>query len=241
MKKVVNMWKMYLPELYQMLVIMLIAEIFGIVLVRIIVSVDPTVEGYVVLGSFFAICLGMIVTVMSCCFSYGAKFNLAVSMGCTRKEFFSAHWIGAILFVFVEIAAVLILGLLETGLGRIMYADTFLSEKLNLLPYLMDYRVVIALLLLVPAFGIFIGSFILKFQTKVMWALWVVWMSAFLGGAKISDVISKNPDGVLANIVNGIFHFFKTVTGPVLVLLLLAVCAVMFVISAMLLRKQEVR
>jgi len=241
MKKAVNMWKLDLPELYQMLVIMLIAEIFGIVLVRIIVSVDPAVEGYPLLGSFFAMCLGMFVKVMSCGFSYGSKFNLAVSMGCTRKIFFAVHWIGTILFVFIEIVTVLILGLLETGLGKIMYADTFLSEGLNLLPYLMDYRVIIALLLFVPAFGVFIGILMLKFQTKVLWALWVIWMTVFLGGAKVSDVISENPDSMLANIVVSVFTFFKTITGPVLLLLFFAVCAVMFVVSAALLQKQEVR
>lgn len=240
MKKVVEMWKFYLPELYQMLAIMLVAEIFGIVLVKIIVSVDST-DGYVMLGSFLAMCFGMFVTVMSCSFSYGSKFNMAVSMGCTRKAFFSVHWIGTILFVFIEIAAVLILGLLETGLGRIMYANTFLSEELNLLPYLMDYRVITGLLLLVPAFGIFIGSLIMKFQTKVLWALWAVWMAAFLGGAKISDAISENPDGMPASIARGILDFFKTITGPVLILLFLAICAVMFAVSALLLRKQEVR
>lgn len=241
MKKAVNMWKLYLPELYQMLVIMLIGEVFGIVLVRIIVSVDPTVNGYVSLGSFISICLGMFVTVLSCIITYGTKFNLAVSMGCTRKEFFSVHWIGTILFILIEIVAVLIFGLLETGLGKIMYANTSLSEELNLLPYLMNYKVITALLLFVPAMGIFAGSLVMKFQMKAFWALWAVWMFLFLGGAKVSELISENPDGRLADVVSGVFAFFKGLTGPAIVLLLLVIFAVVFGISAILVRKQEVR
>lgn len=241
MKKAVNMWKLYLPELYQMLVIMLIGEVFGIVLVRIIMSVDPTVEGYAVLGVFIAMLLGMLVTVISCIFSYGAKFNLAVSLGCTRKEFFFAHWTGTILLVLIEIAALLIFGLLETGLGKIMYANTFLSEELNPLPYLMNDKVIIALLLFVPAIGIFVGSLLMKFQMKAFWVLWGVWMILFLGGVKVSELVSENPNGKLANVVSGVFSFFKGMTGPVLVLLLLVIFAVMFGISAILVRKQEVR
>lgn len=241
MKKAVNMWKLYLPELYQMLVIMLIGEIFGIVIVRIIVSVDSTVKGYAVIGSFIAICFGMFVTMLACIFSYGTKFNLAVSMGCTRKEFFFAHWTGTFLFVLIEIVAVLIYGLLETGIDRMMYANTFLSEELNLLSYLLNYKVIIALLLLVPACGIFAGSLLMKFQMKAFWVLWALWMLVFLGGAKVGDIISENPNGRLAGVVNTIFDFFMTMTGPMLVLLFAVICMVMSVISAILVHKQEVR
>jgi len=241
MKRAVNMWKLYLPELYQMLVIMLIGEIFGIVLIKIIVSVDSTIEGYAVLGTFVAMFLGIIVTLISAVFSYGAKFNLAVSMGCTRKEFFLSYWGGSLLFVAIEIAAVLVFGILETGLGKIMYANSLLFEEVNFLTYLMDYRVIAGLLLMVPAVGIFVGALTLKFQTKAIWAMWVVWMVACLGGAKVHDIISENPDSILADVAGSVFHFFKTVTGPVLILLFLAVCAIMFAISAILLHKQEVR
>lgn len=240
MKKAVNMWKLYLPELYQMLVIMSVCEVVGIVLVRIIMSVDPTVEGYAMLGTFLAMLLGMFVTVISCIFSYGTKFNLAVSMGCTRKEFFFAHWIGTILIVLIEIAALLIFGLLETGLGKIMY-NTFLSEELNLLPYLMNDKVIIALLLFVPEIGIFVGSLVMKYQMKAFWVLWAIWMIFFLGCVKISELISEDPEGKLADVVSGVFSFFKEMTGPVLVLLFLVIFAVMFGISAILVRKQEVR
>lgn len=241
LKKIVDTWKLYLTELYQILLIMLIGGVFGVVVVRIGVSVDSTVEGYVIIGAFIAVCLGMFVKLMSDIFSFGSKFELAISMGCTRREFLSVYWVENVLFAIVEIAAAILFGILETQLGRILYAGTSLSVSLNLTSFLLNYKVITGLSLLVPAVGMFLGTFMLKFQRKAFWVLWAIWMTAFLGCGKISNIVTKNPDSMLSNIIKGIPALFKTIAGPVWILLFIAVCAVLFLVSAVLLRRQEVR
>ncbi len=241
MKKFLNIWKLDLTELYQMLLFMLAGGVFGIVFVKIIVSVDSTAEGYPVVGALIAMVIGLFFTVLADIFSFGSKFNLAVSMSCTRKEFFMMYWIENTSLIAIEIAAVLGFGFLETQIGRILYANTSLTEEFNALPYIMDFRIIAALVLLLPAIGMVFGACILKFQVKAVWAIWILWMSGFLGLGKISDRISQNPNSPFARILLGIPPFFKTVPVPALVGLFAAAAIFLFMVSFLLLRKQEVK
>ena len=237
-----KLWKLYFPDLRQELIAMLAGGIFGIIVTMCFMKFLDTAssEGYITLGSFIALWIGICMTAFTNFFSFPQKFNLAVSMGCTRKNFFLCYWIVNTLFTAAEILFVMGLAFAETGLGRILYADSFLMDDINLIPVLADYRVVTSILLFVPIFGMLLGILYLKFQVKAFWALWAFWMLFSLTGSKISKAISANPDSIPARIISGIGNIFMTMGSHMALPLILAVSILLFAISAILLRRQAV-
>jgi len=74
-------------------VVSVIGAIIGIVMVFVIMAIDGTGEDYGELGSLFALMIGAIALVFGGIYGTQTDFNMAISMGKTRKHFVPAKYI----------------------------------------------------------------------------------------------------------------------------------------------------
>lgn len=121
---------------------------------------------------------------LSMLFSFPRDFNMAISMGQTRKRFLLA-WIA------VTVLELFLAAVCFTALGFLQKA-----QVLRMLPELprfaaapdvlrIPYLALAALLLL--AFILFCGALLLRFGTRVMWVLWIVFMLCCFLPANLSE------------------------------------------------------
>ena len=83
-------------------VVSLIGAVIGIVMVFVIMAVDGTGEDYGELGSLFALMIGAIALLFGGIYGTQTDFNMAISMGKTRKHFVPAKYISLVPDVNVE-------------------------------------------------------------------------------------------------------------------------------------------
>ncbi len=236
-KRIKDIWKLSISELYITLGTAFACGFFGIILTLVIVRLDDTVTTYAPLGSFLAVIFSLLFSLIFGAFAYGNLFNTAVTFGCTRKEFITASGITSLLNVAIDAVAVIVIYLIENALGKILYSG---MECENLLQYLIDYRIILGIILFLPVLRMFLGALILKFQTKAFWGLWAVWMLGCIGGPGVSKYMEKNPDSVAAEVIRKVMEFMTHMSGPVLLVVLLALVVVLLLVSVALLRKQSV-
>lgn len=111
-------------------------------------------------------------------FSFGVKFNMALTMGITRKNF----TIGYVVVTGSQIAGVWLLINACHAVEKIIY-ETFFPEKTleNILSLGQQMSYVVPGLLLLLAVEVFFGVIILKFGMKGYWVIWIIWVLVFTG------------------------------------------------------------
>lgn len=222
-------WKMVKLEKGNIAVILLsvpAAAVLGMIISGAVCFYDEEVVSCLPLGLIMAMCAaGILQSVITVGAFYGA-FNIAVGMGVTRRRFVLT-WQG----ITLACMAVLFVGLFLI----------YLVEKAlmgNAFPALafIDIGVVFRLQYLIPvAVGLWVLEFFsealfLRFGTKMLWAVWAVWMALTLGLPRLP-----------ARLLVAIRDCFVSAQGRVLLGIIGAALAVVFSVTAWrLLRKQRV-
>lgn len=237
LEKIKAVWKLGISELYFGLGVIIFCGIFGMSLMAMLVKLDTTVTEFVPLGSIMAVVVWLAFNIFFGIFSYGNFFNVALSLGCTRKDFMLGSSAACWLNMLLSAAAAAIVYLAERSLGSILYPklqyNEIVEEKLN-------YWIIIAIIVLLPIVRMFLGALILKFQTKAFWGIWVLWMVCFWGVPGLISYAENHPQSLRAEFLNGIREFVThmSVFAGSAMLGIFAVVAV--TISVLLLRKQAV-
>lgn len=237
-KRIFDIWKLNLSELYATLLFIFGGWIFGLIIVAVVLAFDRTATSCAIIGTFIAVLAGAFMSIILRVMSFGYNFNTAVSMGGTRKEFLIADGAAAYLNLAIEIAAILTLYSAEKALCKVLYAG---KECEDLMRILGDYRIVIGIVLFVPAISMFCGALILKFQKAAYWTLYAIWMTAFIGGGRFVDHINENPGSLVAEICNGIWNFVTEMTGIVQITAILVISCIFISGTVLLVRKQAVQ
>lgn len=237
MKMIGRVWRLSLDELRMTAVGMLVAAVFGMVLVAIIVYVDS--ESYALMGGFLAALLWAVVNVFVIASTFERRLSVAVGMGRTRREFFLCRIAVIALNTALELLLLWGIDLVERGLSSLLY--TGLSCEFDMMPYLLKPGMIAGLLLLVPAVGMLLGMLLTRFQRKAFWGIWLLWMLGSLGLPKIMHMVHDNPDSLAVRIMNGIMQTVSTM-GVYAGLGAALVCSlVMLAVSYLMLQRQEVR
>lgn len=127
-------------------------------------------QTYIMLGSFMAYLIFLIIAIFSgesfCC----GQFNMMVSMGRTRKEFYVSCYLVLFIHAIVDFLAVLLISLLERGIYNRIYKEWRCEMEFGSI--LLDYRMILCTVLLVPVCGMFLGALFMRFHMKVVWVIW---------------------------------------------------------------------
>ena len=175
-------------------------------------------------GTMLAVIAFAFIHLFGITLSFMGDFNMAISLGATRKSFVS----GYVLFNLLEIAV------LELEIVVFGVVEKFLLE--NAFPQaVITWNYLSGVLVVFTAVEMFFGAVILRYGMKVLWILWAVWMIICLVPMNIAK--NEKLSGELAKL--GLFLGGKF-TPQGIVALVIALTIVIAVITWNILRKQRV-
>ena len=176
---------------------------------------------YFPLGS----CCALIATgIMMIFFVFGeviVYFNVELSMGSTRREFFVSHLALSLLATGEIFVLTVLLCKVEEALNRMQYAGA--DEGIELLPYLIRFGIPIVVLLVIAA-GL-VGALFLCFGRPVLAAAWIAWMFLCIGVPRIHDAAEEAPDSFWGRIGNAVGRLIGGIPDYQQWVLFAAVCA----------------
>lgn len=195
---------------------------------------------YIPLGGLMAWVVAVVVFCLAALFSISSEFNLAISMGKTRKYFVPAKYLLLVFDLLVLQAVVIAVSLFEDWVYGAIYPDAVCI--FSFVSFLSHGEVILCIAIGGSMLILLCGALVMRFSTKIYWVLWALWMLGFMGASRIAVAISKAPeDSVWAGLVRKVVHFFMEevtavqVLGVILLLSVLGLAA-----SFALLRRQRV-
>lgn len=238
MKGIYERWKLQKQSLLLMLGFVAGAWLFGTILVAVIMKIVKGVEDYPLLGSV----MGLIVWA-ACTLFYGMmtlekSFCMAVSMGRSRKEFLLSYWIISTINTIIEVAVILLLDGIERLLAAWLYRG--MPCVLDLLGQMKDWRLLLGVILLLPAFRLFMGMLVMKFQRQAFWGIWAAWMLGSIGLPRLAHFEEKNEAHPAAQMLYSLQQVFTSLGETGIFLLAVAAAVILFLIAGMVLKKQAV-
>lgn len=176
MEMIKNQWRMRRSEVSVTLAVMAAVYVMGMLLFGSVKAGDEQMRA-VPVGTLLACVIGGIMHVLCGCFSMSCGFNLAVSMGITRKRFVSSYMFFSIceLVGVVLVASAFCAG--ELFINRISFAGVSAGaqEVSFALPKegeLLLYAAVVLLGML--ASEMILSALLMRFGSNVMWVMWIV-------------------------------------------------------------------
>ena len=237
LEKIKAVWKLGISELYFSLGVIIFCGVFGMVLMAVLVKFDATATRYVPLGSIMAVVLWLMFHVLFGIFSYGNLFNVALSLGCTRKDFIIGNSLADWFNMLLAGAAIVIVNRLERGLGSLVYPNLQYNGLTEKMP---EFWIMIAVIILLPIVKMLLGALVLKFQTKAFWGIWVLWMAVFLGIPGLQSYAENHPDSLRAAFLQGMKEFMTHMSVSAWSAAIGIFMVIAVIISVLLLRKQAV-
>lgn len=168
-----NTWRSLQEELFAQLSMVLIFGVLGSLLMLFIVKVGMSGEEekvWFLLGTVMAVVGCVMVGIIIGILGYASNFNMMVSMGRTRKEFYITGFVGSVINNLVSMAAILVFLAVEKGFGWLVYRDV--ERYVATEDVLLDFRVIMAYVLGMAVLRLILGALFLKFGNKLMWFIW---------------------------------------------------------------------
>lgn len=205
--------------------------LFGLALELVACTVTGEMESIPV-GTMFALIIGMILQGFGTVIQFSGDFNLAVSMGETRRRYVWCYQ-GVSLLKFFGMALLLwLMWQSEQFLyGLVLPEVTLVFSFHALFQWKWMFLAICALL----AFEIFLSACILRFSTKAMWAIWLTWLLFAVG-------MSRNPELFTGTVGKWFLPLIEAVgtNSFATVCIGIFLAAVFEMVSWLMLRKQRV-
>ena len=170
-------------EVLQFLVAAFGGYVFGII-VMMIIRANIVEKECVTLGMLIGMIILVFMHFFGITFSFVGEFNMALSMGATRKSFVGSY----ALFNMMELAGLelllFVLGKIELALISVIYPQCEII--LDVTQYF-QWKYLLAVIVGMPVVELFLGAVILRFGMKAFWVVWAIWMFLTLVPAKLSE------------------------------------------------------
>lgn len=239
MKRIFETWKLNRKDLLILLSAMAGAWLFGVVLVAIIMNIAALeAEDYALMGGFMMLIVWVGVNLFVGAFTLEKQFGMAVSMGRSRKEFIITYWIIYTVNVMIEFASIILLDQLERGLALVLYRG--MPCGFDIMPHLLDWRLILGVIIVVPAINLFLGMLMMKFQRKAFWGIWAVWMLGSLGLPRLIHFIDENEHHPVAQMLGAVIEGVVALGATGIFAVTAIVSVVLMLIAGIVLKKQAV-
>lgn len=212
--------------------------IIGVIIVLVIMAIDGTGEDYGMLGTMFAMLFGAIGLFFGGIFSVQSEFNLAISMGKTRKYFAPARYLGLVLNVVLLEAVIVLFTYLENALYPALYPGAVCELSFSGLAE--NPGLIVGIAIVVPALILFLGIMLMRFTAKFFWVLWALWMFGCMGLPRISNAMLHEPDSWAGRFGLAIVDFMEKSSKAGLVSVAVVVTIAVMVVTYWLFKKQRV-
>lgn len=170
-------------EVLQFLVAAFGGYVFGII-VMMIIRANTVEKECVTLGMLIGMIILVFMHFFGITFSFVGEFNMALSMGATRKSFVGSY----ALFNMVELAGLelllFVLGKIELALISVIYPQCEII--LDVTQYF-QWKYLLTVIVGMTVVELFLGAVILRFGMKAFWVVWAIWMFLTLVPVKLSE------------------------------------------------------
>ena len=232
-KDILKRFHLHLPTLYMTLGMIWGMALFGFILFEIIMNLvvikepDPEVFQMSFLMAF-------VVYIGSAIFTGGissyTSFNTSISMGCTRKSYILMRTIFLFITNLIGILSVTAIYHLEKLYLNLHWAGIPLEDDIS---FLMNPLLFLMMWIVGTIVPFFISALALRFGKVITIALYAIWLIGCFSFAHIDDFIHSENPILFARI-------FQMLQPYQWCLILLAICAVLYMIACKLYRKQAV-
>lgn len=216
----------------------LIGGILGIVIVLMVMKFAGVQEDYACLGSMLSLIMGVGLLFFVGIFTISNDFNLAVSMGKTRKYFVPAKYLALIVDMIVVLLIYKLVNVVELTLYSSLYPSAVCEIAFNVMKG--GSVLMLAVILAVPALILLFGGLFMVFSTKFFWILWGLWMIGCIGGPRMLSVAVEQPDTPQGRLGTSLINWFRGISPDYFAVALFVITVAAFVGAMLLLRKQRV-
>lgn len=218
-------------ELLQFFGIVAGGYLVGLIIVFIVMNATKE-NSYATVGTMLAVIVFAFMHLFGISFSFMGDFNMAVSMGVTRKSFVAGYALFNLLEIAVLEVEIILFGMFEKFMLKTAFPQA--SMEIDLTNFF-TWNYLSGVLVVFTAVEMFFGAVILRYGMKVLWILWAVWMIICLVPMNIAK--NEKLSGELAKL--GLF-LGGTLTPQGMVVLVIVLTIVVAAITWNILRKQRV-
>lgn len=208
----------------------------GIILHYIIVRTDDTTVTCFPMGTLLAMIMLMIVGLILAGMSVSTYFNVEISMGSTRRQFFWTYYFFYVLYYLLAVCILAIFNEIENYVLTVLYPAMEIEIKFT--SYIWKYGILIAVAM--PILSILFGMLILHFGTKAFWVLWALWMFGCIGIPRIIDAVEEAPQSLFGRIGTWVGNLIFHIPSSVWIGVALIGYIVCMISSWKLMKKQQV-
>lgn len=233
--------QVYLANKKDILIYLLVALIVGIIgigMVILVMAVEGSGESYAQMGALMSLMISLILFFFAGIFSVGYEFNLAVSMGKTRKWFLLAEYLMLVLDIAAPMLVIIGIGFAENLLYERLYPGA--ECEFFIVNSLLQPKVILSIVLGGAMVVLLLGALVTRFATKAAWIVWALWMVVCIGFSKLVPVMTDTPDSALAVSVRGIMNCLGNLSLLQTIIILLGVIGAGMAAVFALLRRQHV-
>lgn len=171
-----------------LLVIQLAVFIVGIIMVNIIIALDVGAETYFNMGMLFAILVAVFAGFIYDGLLYQTRFQLAVSMGRSRRGLLLSHFVFTPLRTLALLGTAWVLGKMELLLYGLIY-PTLSNEVDFYIVY--QWEFILPAVILVTILGLFVAAIYGRFGRKGGMVMYFGFMIVILGFSRLSALFSR--------------------------------------------------
>lgn len=212
--------------------------IIGVIIVLIIMAIDGTGEDYGMLGTMFAIMGGTIAIFFGSIFTVQSDFNLAISLGKTRKYYAPSKYINLMVNVLLIEVVIVVFTYLEKALYPAIYPGAVCELSFSGLAE--NPGLIVGIALVVPVIIMFLGIMLMKFTAKFFWVLWVLWMFGCMGLPRISHAMTEKPNSWVGRLGWAVADFMDKSSTAGLIGVTSVVTIALMAVTYRLFKKQRV-
>lgn len=169
-------------ELLQCIGFLAAAYLLGLVILGIVMNVAKG-EGSATVGTGMAVVFFFFLHLFGIAISFMQEFNVAVSMGATRKSFVASYALFNLLEIAVLELEVILFGWFEKLLIGVFFPHTAMELDITVF---FTWKYLLGVMLGFTILELFAGAVILKYGMKVLWLFWALWMAACLLPVRIA-------------------------------------------------------
>lgn len=226
MKAIKQEWQVNGNDFLGLLVIQLAVFVFGIIMVSIILALDVGAETYFSMGLLFALIVAVFAGFIYDGLLYQTRFQLAITMGRSRRGLILSHMVFAPLRTLALIGTAWVLGKLELVLYGLIYPT--LSNEVDFF-VVYSWEFILPAVILVTVFGLFIAAIYGRFGRKGGMVLYFGFLIICLGFSRLAKLFSDLHFTRFGKFVMRIVNFADSlgpipwiVAGVIVILLMLA-------------------
>lgn len=207
--------------------------LFGFLLVNLIMRLDDDPGSWFCMGTLMALAMGVMVLFLMGGLGYSNEFQLALSMGRTRKAFMASYALRLLLQIIMSYILILAVYHLELAIYPLLFPGYEIEVAFS---FLTNWKVILPSALAILVLAMFLGAIYGRYGKKGLWLSYLIWMfCCFVLPRTMDDDLGS---GVLDQAALGVRTVFTTVP-PAAWLVLGGVLAVGMVITTISLGKKQ--